>query len=66
MFHYQPVWQKCKTFKEWDKAVSEFDADGLAKQLKGYGAGYLVITSRHGGDRVALLCVMGTGWPCFV
>ena len=50
MFHYQPTWQKCKTFEEWDKAVTEFDAEGLARQFKAYGAGYLLITSRHGGE----------------
>jgi hypothetical protein len=35
--------------EQWHKVVAEFDADGLAKQIKEIGAGYLLIAARHGG-----------------
>jgi len=50
MFHYKASYHKSSDPKEWTKTVDEFDVDGLVRQLKEYGAGYLLITARHGGD----------------
>ncbi|MCE5279566.1 MAG: alpha-L-fucosidase [Planctomycetaceae bacterium] len=49
MFHYTDPWQGAGTIEEWNKRLDGFDVDGLAKQLKELGAGYLMITSKHGG-----------------
>lgn len=33
---------------QWRKIVEDFDVEGLAQQIKDFGGGYLMITSRHG------------------
>jgi hypothetical protein len=49
MFHYTCGWQGCDDVKVWSDALDAFDVKGLAKQLDEIGAGYLLITSKHGG-----------------
>ncbi|HUS47977.1 MAG TPA: alpha-L-fucosidase [Phycisphaerae bacterium] len=56
MFHFAPHMlqyadptRDLSKAEEWNKVVAEFDADGLAKQIKEIGAGYLLIAARHGG-----------------
>ena len=54
MIHYQPEWLAEQNqldpinIDEWNKLVDNFDCEGLAKQLSDAGAGYLIMTVRHG------------------
>lgn len=54
MIHYQPEWLASENeldpidIEEWNQLVDNFDVEGLAKQLSEAGAGYLVMTIRHG------------------
>jgi hypothetical protein len=50
MYHYsQANFGKFGSEEKWDNAITNFDVQGLAKQLDEVGAGYFVITSRHMG-----------------
>jgi len=50
MYHYTSTFVKgCNDPKVWSKTLDEFDVKGLAKQLKSAGAGYFLITVKHGG-----------------
>ncbi len=54
MYHYsQANFGKFGSKEKWDKAINNFDVEGLAKQLDEVGAGYFIITSRHMGLPVA-------------
>jgi hypothetical protein len=55
MIHYQPEWlaeqnqlDPITTTEQWNELVDNFDCEGLAKQLADAGAGYLIMTVRHG------------------
>ena len=54
MIHYQPEWLASENelepidIGEWNRLVDDFDVEGLAKQLNNVGAGYLIMTIRHG------------------
>jgi len=55
MVHYQPEWlaeqnglDPITTTGQWNELVDNFDCEGLAKQLSDAGAGYLIMTVRHG------------------
>jgi hypothetical protein len=55
MIHYQPEWlaeqnqlDPITTTEQWNELVDNFDCEGLAKQLSDAGAGYLIMTVRHG------------------
>ena len=54
MIHYQPEWLASEnqldpiTMDSWNELIDNFDCDGLAKQLSDVGAGYLIMTVRHG------------------
>lgn len=54
MIHYQPEWLASEnqlepiTVDKWNELVDNFDCEGLAKQLSDVGAGYLIMTVRHG------------------
>lgn len=54
MIHYQPEWLAQEngleevTVEKWNELVDNFDVDGLAEQLAEAGAGYLIMTVRHG------------------
>lgn len=54
MIHYQPEWLASEnqlepiTIEKWNDLIDQFDCGGLAKQLADVGAGYLIITVRHG------------------
>ena len=55
MIHYQPEWlaeqnqlEPITTTEQWNELVDNFDCEGLAKQLADAGAGYLIMTVRHG------------------
>jgi alpha-L-fucosidase len=54
MIHYQPEWLAQEsgleeiTIEQWNDLVDNFDVDGLAEQLAEAGAGYLIMTVRHG------------------
>lgn len=50
MFHYTSAWQNLEDPKQWDDAIARFDAKGLAQQLGDVGAGWLLITAKHGGQ----------------
>ncbi|MHC4983947.1 MAG: DNRLRE domain-containing protein [Planctomycetota bacterium] len=55
MYHYVSRWhpRRLGTEELWEKAIKNFDAEGLAKQLSELGAGYFMITARHVGHPVA-------------
>lgn len=54
MIHYQPEWLASEnglepiTIEKWNELVDNFDVEGLADQLAEVGAGYLIMTVRHG------------------
>lgn len=54
MIHYQPEWLASEnqldsiTLDKWNELINNFDCEKLAKQLSDVGAGYLIITVRHG------------------
>ena len=54
MIHYQPEWLAAENqmdsidIDKWNELIDNFDCEKLAKQLSEAGAGYLIITVRHG------------------
>lgn len=54
MIHYQPVWLAAEnqmdsiTIEKWNDLIDNFDCEALAEQLSETGAGYLIMTVRHG------------------
>jgi len=53
MFHFVSTWLKLDDADQWDKTITAFDVEGLAKQLHEVGAGYLLITVQHYGYPLA-------------
>ncbi|HKK64107.1 MAG TPA: alpha-L-fucosidase [Bacteroidales bacterium] len=54
MIHYQPAWLAAENqmdeidINKWNELIDNFDCEKLAKQLSDAGAGYLIMTVRHG------------------
>lgn len=54
MIHYQPEWLASENqldpidIEKWNELIDNYDCDALAKQLSDVGAGYLIMTVRHG------------------
>jgi len=61
MYHYCNNWKNIHDSQQWSKTIDEFDAKGLAKQLKELGAGYFLITAKHCGAPIAPSAVYDAG-----
>jgi alpha-L-fucosidase len=54
MIHYQPEWLASENqmepidIKKWNELIDNYDCETLARQLSEVGAGYLIMTVRHG------------------